>query len=405
MKTTKLYPLKFTPILKEKVWGGSSLVSAFGKKIPEPEKDGSVLDASKIGESWEISGLEGNVSVVGNGFLKGNDLNDILETYMGTLEGDNLFDYYALEFPLLIKYLDIHERLSVQVHPDDKTALERADSLGKTEFWYVMESSPEAEVYMGFKRATNAREFYAKCQDGTVEELLNVYRPVKGDCFYIKAGTVHAAKGDIVLAEIQETSDVTYRVYDWGRELNPATRREMHLDEAIDCINYEKYDEASLYVRASSESRNLVRGRYFTINQVALELNYYRDTEDFNSCVIYMCTAGSAEIYVGRDRRTFRLGCGETILIPKDFGLYAVAPLSEGTSILEIYVDHIEDEADEYVDETKAARLEGEPLDSDDDSGDGPRSGIDPDDWDLKELGDVGGDERIMNVHLGGDDE
>ncbi|MCI2082438.1 MAG: class I mannose-6-phosphate isomerase [Bacteroidales bacterium] len=400
MKTTSLYPIKFTPILKEKVWGGANLVGKLGKIIPDPDKGEDKLDASHIGESWEISSVEGDVSVAGNGFLKGNNLDDILETYMGNFEGDNVFDYYGMQFPLLIKYLDVHGRLSVQVHPDDKTALERSNSLGKTEFWYVMESSPEAEVYMGFKRKTSASEFYGKCKDGSVEELMNVFHPEKGECFFIKAGTVHAAKGDIVIAEIQETSDMTYRVYDWGREFNPATRREMHLEQAIDCINYEKYDEETLHVKASSLSRNLVKCKYFTINNVSLKYKYYRDSEDFNSCIIYMCTAGKAELDVGKGKRTFSLNCGETILVPKDFGVYAVAPKSEGTNILEIHVDPIETEKDEYIDETKAAHLDGEPQEPED-KDQAPQSGIDPDDWDLKELGDVSQDERIMNIHLG----
>jgi mannose-6-phosphate isomerase len=394
----QLYPLKFVPILKEKVWGGSNLISKFGKELPEPGKDQKPLDASHIGESWEISGFEGDVSVVADGFLKGNDLDDVLETYLGNLEGDNVCDYYGLTFPLLIKYLDVHDRLSVQVHPDDETAMERADSLGKTEFWYVIEASDDAEVYMGFKRDVTAQEFYDRCKDGSVEGLMNVFHPKKGDCFFIKAGTIHACKGDVVIAEIQETSDMTYRVYDWGREFNPETRREMHLDQAIDCIDYLKYDEDALYLKQAAGSRNLVQCKYFTINRVELKNNYYRDPQDYNSCIIYMCISGSAMVSMGSDRKPVKLGCGESVLIPKESAVYVVSPESEGTVLLEVYIDEIPQEDDSYIDKTKAARLEGEPLDDDEDGQDG-KGRIDPDDWDLSEL-----DERILNVHLGDDE-
>lgn len=397
-----LYPIKFTPILKEKVWGGSSLVKEYGKVIPKPEKDEKPLDPAHIGESWEISCLEGDVSIIENGFLKGNGIDDIIETYYGDFEGSNVCDYYGLLFPLLIKYLDVHDRLSVQVHPNDETALERADSLGKTEFWYVMSASPDAEIYMGFKRDTNAQEFYDKCKDASVEDLLNVFHPQKGDCFFIKAGTVHACKGDVVIAEIQESSDMTYRVYDWGREFDPKTRREMHLEQAIDCIDYKKYDDAALHIRQASGSRNLVKCKYFTINQVTLNAKYYRDPADFNSCVIYMCLDGKAEINLGETRKPVRFDRGETVLIPKENGIYIVEPLSEGTTLLEIYIDEIKPDDDEYVDETKAARLEGEPLDENDGQDGGSR--IDPDDWDLKSLGIDSNDERILNVHLGEDE-
>ncbi|MBR5056892.1 MAG: class I mannose-6-phosphate isomerase, partial [Bacteroidales bacterium] len=219
----KLYPMTFEPLVEERAWGS---------------------------ESWLVAAMgEGRNSVVTNGFLAENDLDDILETYMGDLVGESIFNYYNLQFPLLVKILDVRENLSVQVHPDDTIAFERFFDYGKSECWYVLESSPDARIYMGFKRETSAGEFYEKCKDGTVVELMNVIHPEAGEAFFIPAGTVHACGGGLKIAEVQEPSDITLRLYDWGRENDPATARQMHLEEALDCIDYGKFDEARFRTR------------------------------------------------------------------------------------------------------------------------------------------------------------
>lgn len=326
----KLYPLKFKPILKSRVWGGTALVGRFGKELPA---DGEA-DGTRIGESWEVSAIDGDCSEVANGFLAENDLQDILETYLGELVGDRLFEWYNLHFPLLVKILDIRDFLSLQVHPDDETAFERYDSFGKTEFWYVMESSPDAKVYMGFKRDTDASEFYDACRKGTAQDLLNVYHPEKGDCFFIKAGTVHAAGGGLVIAEVQESSDITFRLYDWCRELDPATRREMHLDEAIDCIDYTRYDENSCYRKGAAGSGTLAECSQFIVNGLELSGSIEVRPEDERSFTIYICTSGSA--ILREEGRTWPLKCGESVLVPASCDEFLLSPVETGTYLLEV---------------------------------------------------------------------
>lgn len=217
-----------------------------GKEFFECDEEGNEVKIPAdelIGESWELADMGVEDSVVKDGWLAGNTMSDIMETYLEKVVGEDVYNYYGRQFPLLIKFLDIHGKLSVQVHPDDEIAAERYDSLGKAEIWYIMDAEPGAKVYMGFNREVSAQEFYDRCHKGTVEEVLNVIYPKKGDAIYVAPGTVHAAEGGILIAEIQESSDLTFRLYDWGREFDPATARQMHLEEAIDLINYGKFDE------------------------------------------------------------------------------------------------------------------------------------------------------------------
>ncbi len=241
----KLYPLKFIPIASRRPWGGHDLINKLGKTFVECDEEGNetVLSADElIGESWEVADMGSEDSVVANGWLAGNGLGDVMETYLERIVGEGVYSHYGRQFPLLIKFLDINDKLSVQVHPDDEVAAERYDSLGKAEIWYVLDAKPGAKVYMGFNKEMTAQEFYDRCQAGTADEVLNVIYPKKGDAIYIKPGTVHAADGGIMIAEIQESSDMTFRLYDWGREHNPATARPTHLAEAIDLIDYHPYD-------------------------------------------------------------------------------------------------------------------------------------------------------------------
>lgn len=305
---TKLYPLKFSPILKERVWGGDSIKTKLGK-----EHDGDAI----IGESWELSGVQEDVSYISNGFLEGNDINDLIEAYLGDLVGDSIYEKYGNEFPLLIKILDIKESLSLQIHPDDETAIERHQSYGKTECWYILDASPDAKIYLGLNRHLTAKEFYDKCNDETIVDALNVIKPVPGDIIYIKPGTLHAATGGILVAEVQQVSDVTYRVYDWGREHNPKTAREMHLDLAIDCIDYEKLD-INKYIFKGGSAEN----PYFKIKRIDITDTYKNASYSFPSFIIYFCTQGEATVINGITTETIKKG--EVILIPSEMGEYSI---------------------------------------------------------------------------------
>lgn len=244
----KLYPFRFIPVGSKRPWGGKALVENLGKEFVECDEDGNevkIPSDEPVGESWEIADMGFVDSVVKDGWLAGNTLSELMETYLERVVGEDVYNYYGRQFPLLIKFLDIQGRLSVQVHPDDEAAAERYDSLGKAEVWYVMDAKPGAKVYMGFNREVTAQELYDRCNNGTVEEILNVIYPKPGDALFIAPGTVHAAEGGLLIAEVQESSDMTFRLYDWGREFDPATARQMHLEEAIDLIDYGKYDERS----------------------------------------------------------------------------------------------------------------------------------------------------------------
>ena len=221
-------------------------MAKLGKEFTCCDDDGNEIRLGadeRIGESWELADMGFEDSVVSEGWLAGNTISEIMETYLERVVGEDVYNYYGRQFPLLVKFLDIHDKLSVQVHPDDEIAAERYDFLGKSEAWYIMDVEPGAKIYLGFNRDITAQELYDRCNNGTVEEVLNVVYPRKGDVIFMAPGTVHSAEGGILVAEIQESSDLNFRLYDWGRELNPATARQMHLEEAIDLVDYRKFNE------------------------------------------------------------------------------------------------------------------------------------------------------------------
>lgn len=396
----KLYPFKFIPVASRRPWGGHDLVDKLGKEFVECDDEGNetVIGPDElIGESWEVADMGIEDSIVTNGWLAGNTISEIMETYLERVVGDDVYNYYGRQFPLLIKFLDINDKLSVQVHPDDEIAAERYDALGKSELWYILDAKPEAKIYMGFKREVTAQEFYDRCNDGTVEELLNVIYPKKGDVLFITPGTVHAADGGILLAEIQESSDMTFRLYDWGREKNPATARPIHLEEAIDIIDYRPYDpgkyrkgplwgaEASHVPCCDHECHcddhdhhhehsakegdvveTLVESSQFTVSQLNLADPLHIYTEKFGSFIIYVCIEGAASIQVPSVKPggeafmdNYEFSKGETILIPAEMPDFYLVPRDRSTILLEA-VTRVPEELDEYIDPSTEAFLEGE---------------------------------------------
>ena len=208
---TELYPIKFEPILKDKIWGGNSLVKNYGKKA----------DLSRlIGESWELSAVQDNLSVISNGFLAGNNIEEIIEVYMGDITGEAVFEKFGNEFPVLIKFIEAKQDLSVQVHPDNKIARERHNAFGKTEMWYILESEPASKIYTGFTHPITKDIFKSALSEGRIISLLNAESAEKGDAFLTYAGRIHAIGAGSVLVEIQQTSDITYRIFDWDRKDN-----------------------------------------------------------------------------------------------------------------------------------------------------------------------------------------
>ena len=390
----KLYPFKFIPVASPRPWGGDALVKELGKHFVECDDEGNetVLGADvKIGESWEIADMGIVDSVVSNGWLAGNTISELMETYMERIVGENVHNYYGRQFPVLIKYLDINDRLSVQVHPDDEIAAERYDFLGKAEIWYIMDAKPGAKIYFGFNKDISAQEFYDRCQNGTVEEVLNVVYPKKGDVLYIKPGTVHAADAGILIAEIQESSDMTFRLYDWGREHDPKTARQMHLEEAIDVIDYcavdpTLYRKGSLWGEEASHHpcgevcsedehhhhseggvvETLIEIPQFNATKLNLKDPLHIYTEQFESYIIYMCIEGGASVQVPSAKENgeaymenYEFSKGETILVPADMGDFYLVPRDRETVLLEV-VTRPAEYVDDYIDPETEAFLEGE---------------------------------------------
>ncbi|NDP26727.1 MAG: mannose-6-phosphate isomerase [Flavobacterium sp.] len=318
----KLYPLQFEPILKERIWGGEKLKTILNKPI-----------TSKItGESWELSTVEGDVSVVANGDLAGKSLNELIDSNPEELLGTEVYKRFGKQFPLLFKYLDAREDLSIQVHPNDELAKKRHNSFGKTEMWYVMQADTDSKLIVGFKEDSNPAEYLENLKNKTLLSILDNVKVEVGDVFFLETGTVHAIGAGLVIAEIQQTSDITYRLYDFDRVDAEGNQRELHVDLALDAINYNKIDTYKKYKKELNQSNSMVDCPYFTTNLLpldgAIEVN-----KSGNSFTVYMCVEGEFELK--SEGVKFEYKKGDTILIPAALNIYA---LSGKASILEIYI-------------------------------------------------------------------
>jgi len=321
-----LYPLKFSPILKDKIWGGTKLKSLFNKPA----------ESNKLGESWELSGYEGDESVVTNGFLEGNNLTELIEIYMGELIGDTIFDEYGLSFPLLFKLIDANENLSIQVHPGDEVAAERHNSYGKTEMWYVVDADQGGELIIGFSDDCSRETYLKAMAEDRVEDLLHKVPVTKGDVFFIPAGTVHAICKGVVVAEIQQSSDITYRIYDYNRKDDTGKERELHTEEALDVINFEASKQPkTVYKPLLNETTPLITCDYFTTNMLRFDKRVDRQYAKIDSFVVYMCLEGNFTIEFKGDKTTVTKG--DTVLIPASIDELTLTPDSNVT-LLEVYI-------------------------------------------------------------------
>ncbi len=319
------YPLKFRPLLKEKIWGGSKLEELLHKKA----------EGRRIGESWEISAVEENISVVANGPLEGKSLKALLQEYQGKLVGESVYRRFQDQFPLLIKFIDADTELSVQLHPNDELARERHNSFGKTEMWYIMQADEGAEVNVGFKKSITEAEYLEHLNSGKITELLHFEKVKKGDTFFIKPGKVHAIGAGVLLAEIQQTSDITYRIFDWNRKDEQGNSRELHTNLALKTIDFEKKaDFKRTYSRSQNESNNIARCEYFTTNFLPVGAELEKNYSAVDSFVILMCVSGTAEISVGENSEGIQKG--ETVLLAAENKKVRIS--SKGAELLEIYI-------------------------------------------------------------------
>lgn len=326
-----MYPIKFKPILKQHIWGGDALLEMKkGQRIR--------VDKSKVyGESWDVSGIDGNISVISNGFFKGNNLQEAIEVYMGEIVGESVFERFGLSFPLLLKTLHCKDKTSVQVHPDDDLAAERHNSCGKTEMWYIVSAEPDATLYIGFKDSKITREQYIDAvAQGTVAEIIEPVSVKAGDAFLIPSGTVHSISGGVTLIEIQQPVDLTYRIFDWNRVDDKGNSRELHTAYAVDAIDFSSNVAACKreYKSRKNEAVEIVKCDYFTCNILSVEGTAERNLSSLDSFVLYYCTEGEAEIVT--DDGTETISKGEVVLIPADANEITIA----GTAtLLEYYID------------------------------------------------------------------
>lgn len=299
----KFYPLTFTPILKDRIWGGTKLKSYLNKPIV----------SETTGESWEISTVPGDVSVVNNGLLKGKNINEIIALFPEEILGKSVIKRFGNEFPLLFKFLDAKEDLSIQLHPNDELAKKRHNSFGKTEMWYVMQADEASRLIVGMKKEVTQSEYLKHLENNKILDLLNQYPVHKGDVFFLETGTIHAIGAGVVLAEIQQTSDITYRIYDWDRKDASGNKRDLHTDLALEAINYKPTNAKISYQEEANRSVNLVDCQYFTTNMIALHENYAwkRSKEAFT---VLMCTNGQFELVLNGE--IIRYQMGDTLLIP-----------------------------------------------------------------------------------------
>ena len=322
-----LYPLKFEPILKEIIWGGGDICRF---KNLQPLRSG-------IGESWELSHVKNNVSIVANGKLKGRSLGEIIDVFQEKLLGKKVIERFGTTFPLLIKFIDAREPLSVQVHPDDRLAKQRHNSFGKTEMWYVINAAPGAYLYSGFAQAITPDEYVRSLEDDTFINYLQRHNVKSGDVFFLPAGRVHAIGAGCFIAEIQQTSDITYRIYDYNRKDATGNPRELHTDLAKDAIDYALYSDYKFnYISGQQPVQPLVFCPYFTTNLIEGKKGDTIQTSHPDSFSIYICLGGN--IKLSDENGCFiEIRQGETVLFPAESNFVSLK-FEEAGKMLETFL-------------------------------------------------------------------
>lgn len=324
-----LYPLKFFPVFKDKIWGGDKIKTVLGFNYG---------DLPNCGEAWMLSGIEDSESIVSNGFLEGNTLTEVLEVYMGDLVGEECFDKYGLYFPLLIKWLDTQADLSVQVHPDNALAMEREGSLGKDELWYIVDVEPLSSLICGFARKTTQYQYLESMKKKDILSLLSKQDVNKGDAYNIPSGTIHGLGAGLLLAEIQQASDITYRLYDWDRTGENGISRELHTDLGLAAIKFENKDAGLVeYSKIKNFTNPLCHTPSFKVNYLSLDTGLDKNISEQDIFIVYMCTKGNGVLKV--DTHALEIKVGEVVMVPAISDFVSLYPDVNGMDLLEIYLD------------------------------------------------------------------
>ena len=322
----ELYPLKFKPVFDDRIWGGEKIKTHLGLDF---------LPLTRCAEAWVLSGYEGKQTVVSNGFLAGNEINELIEIYMDDLVGEKVFEKNGEIFPLLIKFIDSRDWLSIQVHPDDELARKRNMSNGKTEMWYVLDAERDAQLIAGFKGKVTQKQYLDHLKNNTLPEIMNFEKVNPGDVFYMPAGLVHALGPGVLLTEIQQTSDATYRLFDWNRKDASGKERELHTDQALAAISFEPHQSKIHYTSKPDETANLVESPYFTTNLIELAQPLRKNYEEVDSFVVYICLEGGMRIKCG-DELT-NIVKGEVVLIPAIINVVEVYPVN-WVKFIEVFI-------------------------------------------------------------------
>ena len=313
METEAIYPLEFSAQLFYRLWGGHQLKTRLGKKCNHPI----------CGESWEISGLEGNVSVITNGPHQGKGLNELIAEYAEEILGHRVIQRFGKKFPLLIKFIDAQEPLSVQVHPNDALAQKRHNCWGKSEMWYILSATKNAALTLGFISPITRDDFLNHCQNKTLDSVLKKQKVNKGDVVNIPAGLLHAIGGGILLAEIQQASDVTYRVYDYDRiDAKKGKPRKLHQNEAVDAIDFSLGDPLIDYETSENSAVSLVESDYFSTHLIHVNGNYSCENASEDTFSVLIGVEG--DVVLSYQQKTYSIGLGKTILLPAALGKYCL---------------------------------------------------------------------------------
>jgi mannose-6-phosphate isomerase len=323
-----MYPLKFNPILKQVLWGGERIIPF--KKINS--------ELTQVGESWEISGVKENESVVANGEFAGRTLPSLIREFKEELVGEDNYHRFGDVFPLLIKFIDAQKDLSIQVHPDDDLARERHNSYGKTEMWYVIDADKGARLRSGFSKQIGPKEYKDLVYQSKITDVMQEYDIHSGDVFFLPAGRVHSIGAGAFIAEIQQTSNITYRIFDFDRVDANGNKRELHTELAKDAINYEVLDDyRTNYQSEKDEPTELAACPYFTTSLYDLTEEITCDYSELDSFIIFICTEGSCTMQ-DNEGNTIEVQAGESVLFPANITEVTVIPSNENVKLLETYV-------------------------------------------------------------------
>ena len=329
----KLYPFLFEPNLHTVVWGGQQLRPYKGLKATE----------EPIGESWEVSAVPSSVSVISNGAYRGRDLVSVIAEHPNAILGRSVTEKYNGQLPLLVKFIDAKRDLSIQVHPNDEMAQREHGKMGKSEMWYVIKAEPGSFLYAGFKENISPEEYTRRVADGSITEVLARHEVKSGDVFYIPSGRVHAICGGIMLAEVQQSSDVTYRIYDYNRPGMDGKPRELHTKLAAQALDYHVEKEyRTVYPNQADRAVQIIDSPFFDVRVTEMTGTFHRNLEKYDSFVISTCSEGDCKIHVRSTGDEVLLREGHSCLIPAAIADYDVIPMHEKTRMLDAFIDNMD---------------------------------------------------------------